>query len=171
MDAANRFESRTTYRLLRGEYLAGLLISAWLLIAHWDEVRWPVAVGLFLYIDVIGYIPGALAHRRAKGGPVQRVYYVLYNTMHSWLTAGAVVGLWAWAFGWEWALLAVPLHLCGDRGLLGNFLKPFSVPFEPAPHPAFTAFEASVTSGEQAPVSPAGAARDEQPRQPAGSRG
>jgi hypothetical protein len=31
----------------------------------------------------------------------------------------------------EWALLAIPLHLGGDRSLFGNFLKPFSVPFEP----------------------------------------
>lgn len=146
MDAANRFESRTTYWLLRGEYLAGLLISAWLLVAHWDEVRWPVAVGLFAYIDLIGYIPGALAHRRARGGAVPRVYYVLYNTMHSWLTAGTVVGLWALWSGWEWALLAVPLHLCGDRGLLGNFLKPFSVPFEPHAHPAFTELEARLSA-------------------------
>ncbi|MEU7020192.1 hypothetical protein ABZ990_05990 [Streptomyces sp. NPDC046203] len=152
MDAANRFESRTTYRLLRAEYMVGLVISAWLLIAHWDEVRWPVAVGLFLYIDLIGYIPGAIAHHRARDGRVSRVYYVLYNTMHSWLTAGAVVGLWAWVFGWEWALLAVPIHLCGDRGLLGNFLKPFSVEFEPKPHPAFTKFETAVESAGESTV-------------------
>ncbi|WP_369211876.1 hypothetical protein [Streptomyces flavofungini] len=151
MDAANRFESRTTYWLLRAEYLVGLAVSAWLLIAHLDEVRWPVAFGLFAYIDLIGYLPGALAHRRARGGAVPRVYYVLYNAMHSWLTAGALVSLWAWTVGWEWALLAVPLHLCGDRGLLGNFLKPFSVPFEPHAHPAFTELEAKLS----APAAPA----------------
>ncbi|MFI1470383.1 hypothetical protein [Streptomyces wuyuanensis] len=147
MDAANRFESTVTYRLLRAEYCVGLAISAGLFLAHLDEVRWPVAIAMFAYIDLIGYIPGAIAHRRARGGATPRVYYVLYNTMHSWLTAGAVVALWSWLVRPEWALLAVPIHLCGDRGLLGNFLKPFSVPFEPAPHPAFTAFTAEVAAG------------------------
>ncbi|MFF2955017.1 hypothetical protein ACFVVU_27165 [Kitasatospora sp. NPDC057965] len=141
MDAANRFESRVTYRLLRAEYLTGLLICAGLLLYHWDEVRWLPALALFGYIDLIGYLPGALAHHRAKGGRIHRAYYVLYNTMHSALTAGAVAALWAWLVEPEWALLAIPLHLCGDRGLLGNFLKPFSVPFEPSPHPAFVEFD------------------------------
>lgn len=142
MDAANRFESPVTYRLLRAEYFVALVGCSVLFLMHLDEVRWPVALGMFLYIDLIGYLPGALAHHRARGGPVRRVYYVLYNTMHSWLTAGAVVALWIWLVGPEWALLAVPIHLCGDRGLLGNFLKPFSVPFEPQRLQAFEAFEA-----------------------------
>ncbi len=45
--------------------------------------------------------------------------------------------MWVLAFGWEWALLAIPIHLLGDRALFGNALKPFSVPFEPEAHPAF----------------------------------
>ncbi|MER7191245.1 hypothetical protein [Streptomyces flaveolus] len=144
MDAANRFETPTTFGLLRAEYCAGLALSAGLFLWHLDDVRWPVALALFAYIDVIGYLPGALAHRRADGGEIPRVYYVLYNTMHSWLTAGAVVALWAWLVRPEWALLAVPIHLCGDRGLLGNFLKPFAVAFEPEPHPAFVRLESDL---------------------------
>lgn len=146
MDAVNRFETPTTFGLLRAEYCAGLALSAGLFLWHFDEVRWPVALALFAYIDVIGYLPGALAHRRAAGGEIPRVYYVLYNTMHSWLTAGAVVALWAWLVRPEWALLAVPIHLCGDRGLLGNFLKPFAVAFEPQPHPAFVRLENDLKS-------------------------
>ena len=33
-------------------------------------------------------------------------------------------------------MLAVPIHLSGDRGLFGNTYKPASLPFEPAPAPA-----------------------------------
>jgi hypothetical protein len=35
------------------------------------------------------------------------------------------------AGGPEWAMLAVPIHLSGDRGLFGNVYKPVSLPFEP----------------------------------------
>ncbi|MEU9990153.1 hypothetical protein AB0E10_25805 [Streptomyces sp. NPDC048045] len=155
MDPLNRFETPVTFRLLRAEYTVGLLLSAGFMLAHWHDVRWLVAVGMFAYIDVFGYLPGAWAHHRAKGRPIHRGYYVLYNTMHSWLTAGAVVALWGWLVGWEWALLAVPVHLCGDRGLLGNFLKPFGVAFEPKVHPAFTAFEKALAAAPEGP----GAAR------------
>lgn len=160
MDAVNRFETPVTFALLRAEYCAGLALAAGLFLWHLDEVRWPVAIALFAYIDVIGYLPGALAHHRAGGGPLPRVYYVLYNTLHSWLTAGAVVALWAWLVRPEWALLAVPVHLCGDRGLLGNFLKPFAVPFEPKPHPSFVRLERDLASGAtDAGSAPAHAAR------------
>lgn len=144
MDAANRFETRTTYRLIRLEYLVGLIACLVLFVVHIDEVRWLPAVGLFVYIDLIGYLPGAIAFHRSRSGRIPKVYYVLYNTMHSLATQSAVIGLWAWLIGWEWALLAIPIHLFGDRALFGNFLKPFAVPFEPAPHPAFTALETAV---------------------------
>jgi hypothetical protein len=86
---------------------------------------------MFFYIDLIGYIPGAIAFRRSPDGRISKVYYVLYNTMHSMLTQGAVIALWGFTVGWEWALLFIPWHLFGDRGVFGNFMKPFSLPFEP----------------------------------------
>jgi hypothetical protein len=144
LDAANRFDTRTTYRLVRLEYLVGLAVSLALFVEHLGEVRWLPAVGLFVYIDLIGYLPGAIAYHRSETKRISKVYYVLYNTMHSLATQSAVVGLWALVFGWEWALLAVPIHLFGDRALFGNFLKPFAVRFEPEPHPAFTALAAEV---------------------------
>ncbi len=144
MDAANRFETRTTYRLIRLEYLVGLVVSVVLFGMHFGEVRWLPAVALFVYIDLIGYLPGAIAYHRSETKRISKVYYVLYNTMHSLVTQSAVVGLWAALFGWEWALLAIPIHLFGDRALFGNFLKPFAVAFEPVPHPAFTVLEAAV---------------------------
>ena len=40
----------------------------------------------------------------------------------------------------------VPIHLCGDRAIFGNFLKPFSVPFEPEKVPEFAAFQQMLAS-------------------------
>ena len=57
--------------------------------------------------------------------------------MHSLITQAAVVGLWMWVSGPEWALLAIPIHLCADRGVFGNFMKPFALPFEPVPDERF----------------------------------
>jgi len=140
MDGHNRFETRTTFTLARLEWVTALLVSIVLAVLHFGEIRWPVFVGFFVVIDVIGYLPGAVAFRRSPTHQIGRGYYVAYNTMHSLLTGAAMVGLWAVAVGPEWALLAVPIHLFGDRGLFGNTLKPFRVPFEPATHPAFAAF-------------------------------
>jgi hypothetical protein len=39
--------------------------------------------------------------------------------------------------GPEWALLAVAFHVFGDRGVFGNFLKPFGLPFEPEDSPQY----------------------------------
>ena len=144
MDAANRFETRTTYRLIRLEYLVGLGVSVVLFGMHFGEVRWLPAVALFVYIDLIGYIPGAIAFHRSATKRISKTYYVLYNTMHSMVTQGAVALLWGLVLGWEWALLALPIHLCGDRALFGNFLKPFGVTFEPVEHPAFARLRAEV---------------------------
>jgi hypothetical protein len=154
MDAANRFETRTTYRLIRLEYLVGLMIAVVLLVVHAGAVRWLPAVGLFVHIDLIGYLPGAIAYHRSASKRIGKIYYVLYNTMHSLVTQALVVGLWAWLIGWEWALLAVPIHLFGDRALFGNFLKPFAVRFEPVPHPAFVALENAVEPPAAVPPAP-----------------
>lgn len=139
MDQANTFESPTTSRLHRAEYLAGLAVATGLFIAHIGEVRWLPALLLFVYIDLIGYIPGAIAYRRARDGRISKGFYVSYNIMHSLLTQGAVAALWAWLIRPEWALLVLPIHLFADRGIFGNFLKPFGLPFEPVPDQEFAA--------------------------------
>jgi hypothetical protein len=155
MDAANRFDTRTTYRLIRLEYLVGLAVCVVLLVRHLGEVRVLPAVALFGYIDVLGYLPGAIAYHRSTTKRIAKGYYVLYNTMHSLVTQSAVIGLWALLFGWEWALLAIPIHLFGDRALFGNFLKPFAVEFEPKPHPAFVALDTEVAGPGPAVAGPA----------------
>ena len=141
MDHANRFDSPTTYWLIRAEYAVALATCVVLFFWHFGEIRWLPAIALFVFIDVIGYLPGLVAHLRSGGGDISRTYYVLYNTMHSFITQAAIVGVWIWTFGFEWALLVIPIHLCGDRSIFGNFMKPFSVPFEPKPLPAFTEFQ------------------------------
>jgi len=137
MDSHNLFFTRTTYRLLRAEYGAALAVAAALALVHVGQIRWPVFIGMFVYIDVLGYLPGAVAYRRTRGGDIGRGFYVLYNSMHSFLSAGAVAAAWCLLVRPEWALLALPIHLCGDRALFGNFLKPFGLSFEPVTHPAY----------------------------------
>jgi hypothetical protein len=137
MDAANPFETPRTFQLHRAEYLVGFAVATVLGAWHWHEIRVLPALLLFFYIDVIGYFPGAVAFRRSRTGRISKVYYVLYNTMHSLITQAAVVGLWMLLFGPEWALIVIPFHLFGDRGVFGNFLKPFNLPFEPHPDPAY----------------------------------
>ncbi|MER6786906.1 hypothetical protein ABT330_20200 [Streptomyces sp. NPDC000658] len=144
MDALNRFDTRTTYRLIRLEYLFGLVVSFYFLFEHLGDIRWwPFAV-LFVHIDLIGYIPGAVAYHRSRTKRISRTYYVLYNTMHSMATQAVIALLWGLLVHSEWALLALPIHLCGDRALFGNFLKPFAVNFEPVTHPGFAELEAKV---------------------------
>jgi hypothetical protein len=62
------------------------------------------------------------------------------------LTASAVAATWSKARGPEWALLAIPLHIGIDRGLFGNFMKPFSVAFEPRPHPVWEQARTQLTA-------------------------
>ncbi|MGV9214112.1 hypothetical protein ACTFTM_19830 [Micromonospora sp. RB23] len=166
MDQLNTFDTPTTARLHRAEWFAGLALASGLFIAHWGEIRWLPAIGLFLYIDLIGYIPGAIAYHRSPDGRIPKAYYVLYNSMHSLLSGGLVVALWAWLIGPEWALLAVPIHLFGDRSLFGNQLKPFGVPFEPKRLPAFDALLREVTGRP----SPSAAGRADSPVPAATSR-
>lgn len=149
MDSHNLFLTRTTYRFLRAEYAAALIGAIVLAIVHLGDIRWPVFIGMFVYIDVIGYLPGAIAYRRAPDHSISRRYYALYNAMHSLLTAGVVAGIWCLLVRPEWALLALPIHLCGDRGIFGNFLKPFGVTFEPTTHPAYQEFVSSYDNNHQ----------------------
>ncbi|MET9254320.1 hypothetical protein [Streptomyces sp. NPDC003717] len=164
MDAKNLFETPVTSKLHRAEYGLGLVVASVLFFAHLGDVSWPVFVGLFLYIDLIGYIPGAIAFHRSATKEIPKVYYVLYNTMHSLVTQGLVTLVWIWAFGAEWALLALPIHLFGDRALFGNFLKSFGLPFEPVADPGYLRFRAGFegtggTDEQPRPVSARPAAR------------
>ncbi|MBU6529999.1 hypothetical protein ACFUIW_29885 [Streptomyces sp. NPDC057245] len=147
MDAKNRFETKVTFALSRLEWLGFLAVSLVLAFQHLTDIRWGVFVLLFTVIDLVGYVPGAIAHRRSPDGRVPRGYYVAYNTMHSLVTAGVIAGAWALFVRPEWALLALPIHLMGDRALFGNSLKPFGVAFEPETVRAFRTFERQYRTG------------------------
>lgn len=138
MDGKNLFETPATYRALRAEYAVGLGVSLFLLIWHIEDVRILPAILLFAYNDIFGYIPGAIAYRRSPDKRISKHYYTAYNVMHSFVTAAVVAGLWALLVKPEWALLIIAAHLCGDRALFGNFMKQYSVSFEPEPHPVWT---------------------------------
>ncbi|MFV8160992.1 hypothetical protein ACNQVK_02550 [Mycobacterium sp. 134] len=141
VDSLNRFETRTTHLISRAEWLVGLGGSVTLALLHWGEINWLAFAGFFAVIDVLGYLPGAIAFRRSQTGKIGRGYYVAYNVMHSLLTAALIAGVWSIVFQPEWALLALPIHLFGDRALFGNTTKPFGVPFEPAILQEFVQFE------------------------------
>jgi hypothetical protein len=153
MDSHNLFLTRTTYRLVRAEYGAALIAAVVVALIHVGHIRWPVFIGMFVYIDLIGYLPGAVAYHRAHGGAIWRGFYVLYNSMHSFLSAGVVAGAWCLLVRPEWALLALPIHLCGDRAIFGNFLKPFGVSFEPVTHPAYKEFVKNYEQHTESPQS------------------
>ncbi|HEX4703066.1 MAG TPA: hypothetical protein VH352_13120 [Pseudonocardiaceae bacterium] len=147
MDQQNPFESPVTFRLHRAEYLAFFVLSIVLIFLHLSSIRWIPFIALFAYIDLIGYIPGAIAFRRSPDHRISKTYYVLYNTMHSLVTQSIVVGLWMLFVRPEWALLAIPFHVFGDRGVFGNFLKPFGLPFEPTPTPIYGRLVAWMQAG------------------------
>jgi len=120
--------------LTRAEYLALMTASALLMLLHAGELSWVRAVIAFAAIDLIGYLPGARAFRRAGKRPIPAIYHHLYNVTHNFLTAAVVTAAWALAAGGlEWAMLALPLHLAGDRGIFGNGFKPTALPFEAHP--------------------------------------
>lgn len=142
MDMKNHFTTPTTYKLLRLEYGLGLIVAAVLFFTHLGQIRWIPFVALFVYIDIVGYLPGAIAYHRSGDKRISKNYYLAYNLMHSLVTQGLVALGWIWIFGAEWALLALPIHLFGDRALFGNFLKPFNLHFEPKVHPSYQRFRA-----------------------------
>ena len=115
----------------RTEWLLLTALLALGVIAHWKDTAWPRFLIAFLALDLVGYLPGAVAFRRARGGPIAPLYHWLYNLTHNFVTAAVIVAAWASLVGhFEWAMLALPLHLAGDRGVFGNGFKPTEEPFE-----------------------------------------
>jgi hypothetical protein len=149
MDPRNRFHTATTYWIVRIEQIVLLVVCTAVFLWHWREVNWWRAVIAFSLIDVVGYIPGAFAFHRSKDGRVNRWFHNFYNITHTYLVSGAAVAIWAYfTGGLEWAMLAVPIHLAGDRGLFGNTLKPSQLSFEPRDHSDDVVLEALGRRGD-----------------------
>jgi hypothetical protein len=133
MHPADRPHALHAWSWVRAEHATLALTLCALEVAHAHEVAWGTFVLAFVLIDLVGYVPGAIAFRRRVGGRIDPIYHHLYNLTHNYLTAGLIAALWSIAAGgFEWAMLALPIHLSGDRGLFGNGFKPASLPFEPA---------------------------------------
>jgi hypothetical protein len=150
MDVRNRFHTNETWLLMRAEHLLLLAVLIGLVALHIREVRWGRFIFAFIIIDLVGYIPGAIAYRRQAAGKIAPIYHYLYNVTHSYLTAAVAVALWAMVTGsWEWAMLAIPIHYSGDRGIFGNIYKPTELPFEPETHAAASEGTASLSQSRE----------------------
>jgi hypothetical protein len=145
MDKHNLFFTPTTYGFLRLDHLVMLVALSGLVLAHWSEVNWLHFVAAFLWSDLVGTFPGLYWYYARSSGErrrIPKVFYLLYNIGHSFLSIGLVTVLWYLIAGrLEWAMLAMPIHLTGDRSVFGNFYKPFGLAFEPHPHDGFVRFQ------------------------------
>jgi hypothetical protein len=126
---------------MRIDYTVLLALSIGLALWHWREIHWGWFLVAFGWIDVVGYVPGALWYRlRAIGErrSIPALFHHAYNLTHNVGVNAVLLLLWYLAAGgWDWTMLAQPIHLLGDRGLFGNVYKPVELSFEPLLHPSF----------------------------------
>jgi Phosphatidylglycerol lysyltransferase, C-terminal len=143
VDSKNLVHSKGTYWIIRGEHLAVLALCSTLAIWNAGAVNWWRALAAFWIIDLVGYLPGAFAFIKNRGRPINPWYHHVYNFCHTYLVTGTGVAVWAYVIGgFEWAMLAVPIHLAVDRGIFGNILKPVGLSFEPRDHSEQTVLQA-----------------------------
>jgi hypothetical protein len=136
MDPKNPLHTAGTYRLARAEQIALMFVLLGAMAWNWQQLNLLRAAISFFTMDIVGYIPGAIAYRKSKTGEIPPIYHYMYNLAHTHLVVGAVIAIWAWVIGgFEWAMLAGPLHLTIDRGVFGNIFKPVALPFEPVAKP------------------------------------
>jgi hypothetical protein len=151
MDKYNTFHSRSSYALMRLDYFVVMAVLSIATLAHAGEVNWVRFAVAFAWIDLVGTLPAWFVYYKRRSGPHRRIptgYHHLYNFCHS-LTANALlIVIWYLAIGgFEWAMLAAPIHILGDRSLFGNVYKPPGLSFEPAPHPGYARFIAEYERG------------------------
>lgn len=151
MDKYNTFHPKPFYQLLRIDYLSMLLLLSAATLFHYQEVVWWKFIAAFAWIDLLGTLPGWYVYyvrRRDRNRTIPAIFHHLYNFSHSLATNAVLICVWyVLEGGWDWAMLAGPIHILGDRSLYGNIYKPAKLSFEPEPHDAYdhflTAFQAS----------------------------
>jgi hypothetical protein len=111
---------RRIHPLARLEYVLALAVCVGLGWVHRGAIDWVAYGVLFVAVDAIGLLPLTLSGRLSRGQPPAPGLLRLYNAAHSAAVLGAVALAWALTLGPEWTLLALPVHLCIDRGVLGN---------------------------------------------------
>ena len=144
MDKYNLFFTRTIYNVVRLEYLVMLIGLSLLVLAHWSEVNWIRFIVAFAWSDLVGTFPGLYWYYK-RTSPANRAvpstFYHLYNFGHSFIAVGVITAIWYALTGrFEWAMLAMPIHLLGDRAIFGNIYKASSLEFEPVPNQEFRRF-------------------------------
>lgn len=144
MDKHNLFLTQPLYRLVRLDWLCIMLVLAVLVAVNWQQVNWLRFWVMFWVIDAVGTVPGFyyyFRNRHRTHGVVPNWCVVAYNTCHSFATTTLVLAGWYYLSGPEWAMLGMPIHLAGDRGVFGNIYKNFGVQFEASgPHEGFRRF-------------------------------
>lgn len=85
---------------------------------HQAEVNWGVYAGLFLYIDLIGYISGFVRSSQLYTSRIGRGYCIAYTVIHPFLAVIPVTLVVATGVSAIWSALAVLVHIAGDRALL-----------------------------------------------------
>jgi hypothetical protein len=145
MDKYNRFHTPAIYNLVRFDWLIIGAVPLILVILHWREVHWWRFTAAFAFPDVIATLPGLYFYYGLRSGShrsIPSIIHKLYNFGHSFAGITLFCAVWYLFRGHvEWAMLAFPIHLAGDRSVFGNIYKPLGLAFEPVQHEAFRRFE------------------------------
>lgn len=150
MDPKNLFFSKNAFLLLRIDHLCMLVAAVVALVTQRAEVNWWHFFLAIAWQDAISFYPAAFVYywpRRDRQLPrrMPRAFYIVYNIVHGVPMNMAVLLVWWLARGkWVPEMLAIPIHLCIDRGVAGRYFKSFSIAFEPKQHPVYAEFAATM---------------------------
>ncbi|HVR38681.1 MAG TPA: hypothetical protein VMU84_06270 [Thermoanaerobaculia bacterium] len=145
MDKYNTFHPPKIYALVRFDWFIIAVLPLILVIINHKTVHWGRFTWAFLFPDLIATIPGLYWYYGRRSGEhrsIPGIIHKLYNFGHSFAGITLFCAIW-WLFTrqLEWAMLAFPIHLAGDRSVFGNIYKPLGTAFEPVKHEAFARFE------------------------------
>lgn len=153
MDKYNLFFTRGHYNLERLDWAVIMLIALALTVLHYQQVNWWAFTIAFLMPDLIATFPGLYIYYARRSGEhrsIPGIIHKLYNFGHNFAVVTVASLIWAYlGHGFEWAMLAFPIHLGGDRSIFGNIYKPLETSFEAVEHQAFSRFKEEIqTAGD-----------------------